>query len=53
MGSRLSEHYVRPQEARWSEGFNGNIKTLWQQLDEDGSGQVGLDEIFPGEGQIL
>merc|ERR1719421_582537 len=36
-----------------NEGFNGNINTLWKQLDMDNSGFISLDEIAPVQGKMM
>merc|ERR1719181_468084 len=33
--------------------YNGNMKKLWEDLDSDGSGFIGLEELCPVESKML
>merc|ERR1719335_1583690 len=36
-----------------NEGFNGDVNSIWKDLDVDGGGLVSIDELAPKEGKML
>ena len=33
--------------------YNGDLRNLWESLDDDGSGMISLNELAPDEKQLL
>merc|ERR1719487_2686260 len=52
-GKRGKIGFTEFATAMRNEGFNGDVNSIWKELDTDGGGLVSIDELAPKEGKML
>merc|ERR1719387_1504101 len=53
IGKRGQIGFTEFATALRNEGFNGDVNSIWKELDVDGGGLVSIDELAPKEGKML